>query len=213
MNEPSVVHLIDDDDSFLRAMTRLLCAEGMTVRSFAAATSFLRWVSPLTRGCIVADLNMPDIGGLQLQAMLAQTGATMPVIFLTGQGDIPSTVRAMRSGAADFIEKSAAQSEIIAAIEAVLERDTAESVERMRLEGFSRRFARLTKREREVLQHVVRGEMNKQIAAMLEINERTVKLHRQAITTKLGVHSAARLATVVCEGRFFGDAATSIAKA
>lgn len=203
MNTAGIVHLIDDDHSFLRAMTRLLCLEGFAVSTYDDATKFLLDVLPATRGCIVADLDMPGIDGLQLQAMLAQAGAAMPVIFLTGHGDIPSSVRAMRDGAVDFLEKCAPNAQVMVAIRKALERDAGEYVARMRVHELRHRFARLTKRECEVLQHVVRGEMNKQIAASLGINERTVKLHRTAITTKLGVHAAAQLATIAHEAHFF----------
>jgi two-component system, LuxR family, response regulator FixJ len=105
MSDLGVVHLIDDDDSFLRGMTRLLCSEGLSVRSFSAAIEFLVEATPATRGCIVSDLNMPEINGLELQVLAARRGATMPFVFLTGHGDIRTTVKAMRAGAADFLEK------------------------------------------------------------------------------------------------------------
>jgi FixJ family two-component response regulator len=205
MSTSSDVYLIDDDPSYLRAMARVLSAAGFRVRSYPEATLFLTSVSPDTRGCIVADLAMPYINGLQLQAKLADAGSTMPVIFLTGHADIPSTVRAMRSGALDFLEKTAPDEEVIAAIVRALERDAAGCAARMRLVELGRRFALLTCREREVLSHVVRGRMNKQIAATLGINERTVKLHRTAITRKLGVHSVARLTTLVRDVHLFDD--------
>lgn len=199
MSRTSDVYLIDDDASYLQAMARLLRAAGLRVASFSEARAFLVECSADTRGCVVADLSMPGIDGLQLQMMLADAGATMPLIFLTGHGDIPSTVRAMRSGALDFLEKTAPEEEIIAAIRNALERDEAEHVARLRRVQHGRGFALLTRREREVLSHVVSGKMNKQIAATLGINERTVKLHRTAITTKVGVHSAAQLAALATE--------------
>lgn len=205
----SDVFLIDDDVSYLRAMRRVLCAEGFRVTSYSQATSFLPEVSPDTRGCVVADLHMPCIDGLELQLKLADAGATLPIIFLTGHGDIRSTVRAMRSGAADFLEKTAPEEEVIAAIRVALERDAAEHAARVRLAELRRKFALLTAREREVLSHVLSGKMNKQIAATLGINERTVKLHRTAITTKIGVHSVARLAALAKELHLFEDEAAT----
>jgi FixJ family two-component response regulator len=202
MSDMGVVHLIDDDDSFLRSMARLLSAEGFAVSCYSDAEALLGEVSPATRGCIVADLDMPGIGGLELQALLSQANASLPMIFLTGHGDIPSTVRAMRDGATDFLEKSATNEQITAAIRLALARDAKEYVARMRLQDLHQRFAKLTNREREVLRHVVRGAMNKQIAASLGINERTVKLHRTSITTKLGVHATAQLATIAHEVQF-----------
>jgi FixJ family two-component response regulator len=208
MNTVGVVHLIDDDDSFLRGMTRLLCAQGFSVRSFSAASPFLLETSPSARGCIVSDLGMPDISGLELQVLATQRGVTMPMVFLTARGDIRTTVQAMRGGAADFLEKGATREVIVAAIEAAFARDADEYDARMRRAELARRFAQLTRRESEVLRHVVRGAMNKQIAALLGINERTVKLHRTAITTKLGVHSTARIATLVHESCFLKSEAT-----
>jgi two-component system response regulator FixJ len=212
MSDMSVVYLIDDDASFLRALTRLLCAEGFRVCSFVSASEFLLKVSADMRGCIVADLEMPDIDGLQLQSMLQRAGATMPLIFLTGHGSIPCTVRAMRSGAVDFLEKSTAKERIMRAISCALERDAAGYLERARLYEIGRRFSRLTNREREVLQQVVCGKMNKQIAAMLGIHERTVRLHRTAITTKVGEHSVARLATLAHEISVFNHDVLRFAK-
>jgi two-component system response regulator FixJ len=205
MSDTSDVYLIDDDVSYLHAMTRLLRVEGLRVASYSEATSFLLDVSPDLRGCAVADLDMPGIDGLQMQVMLANAGATIPLIFLTGHGDIRSTVRAMRSGALDFLEKTAPEEEILAAIRTALARDAAEHAARMRLVELGRRFALLTRREHEVLSHVVCGKMNKQIAATLGINERTVKLHRTAIATKIGVHSVARLATLAREVNLFDN--------
>jgi two-component system response regulator FixJ len=212
MSDTNVVYLIDDDASFLRALTRMLCAEGFRVCGFDSASEFLLRVSADMRGCIVADVEMPDVDGLQLQTMLREVGATMPLIFLTGHGSIPCTVRAMRSGATDFLEKSAAQEQVLIAIRCALERDASGYLERARLYELGRRFSRLTNREREVLQQVVVGKMNKQIAAMLGINERTVRLHRTAITTKVGEHSVARLATLTYQISVFNHDMLRFAK-
>ena len=203
MSEIATVYLVDDDSSFLTAMSRFLRAAGFCVNAFASGLEFLREMSMEARGCVVADLEMPDVSGLELQATLARAGATMPVIFLTGHGDIRTSVQAMRGGATDFLEKCAPKDEVIAAITAALALDEAEYTARRRLQEIARRFALLTKREREVLQLVVRGKMNKEIAAALGIHERTVKLHRTAVTSKVGVHSAAQLATLTREARFF----------
>ena len=199
----AIVHLVDDDESFVTAMSRLLKASGFSVRAFSSAALFLANVSVGTRGCVVADLNMPEIDGLELQARLARDGSSMPVVFLSGQGDIPSTVRAMREGAVDFLEKHAPKEQLLAAIEAALARDAADHSQRKQLEDLRGRFDRLTEREREVLSYVVAGRMNKEIAAALGIHERTVKLHRTAITTKVGVQSTAQLATLVREAGIF----------
>ncbi len=195
LNAPTAtVHLVDDDSSFRAAAARLLRARGFAVRPFASAAALLAQVSPETRGCVVADLRMPGLGGLDLQDALAQACPSLPIVFLTGQGDIPSTVRAMRGGAEDFLEKRCPQRQLIDAVNRALSREAGTRAERTRIQALRSGFDVLTARERQVLTHVVRGRLNKQIAAALGIHERTVKLHRTAITTKLKVHSAVELA-------------------
>jgi FixJ family two-component response regulator len=204
----SEVYLVDDDEGFLKALSRMLAAEGFHVRSYNSGRALLNDVAPGARGCVVADLAMPEIDGLRLQTALAESGCRMPVVFLTGAGDIPSTVRAMQGGAVDFLEKLAPKEQLLGAIRRAFERDTLETEQRAQQAERERRFAALTKREREVLREVVAGQMNKQIAARLGISERTVKMHRTAITHKVGVHSAAQLATLARDAGLF-DAATS----
>lgn len=208
MSAGARVHLVDDDESYLRATGRMLAAEGFPVATYASGARLLAAVMPETRGCIVVDLSMPEIDGLELQAALSRAGIGMPVLFLSGRGDIPSTVRAMKGGAIDFLEKHAPREKLLAAIRRALERDTAESARRAAQADLRRRFEALTKREVEVLQEVVRGRMNKQIAATLGISERTVKLHRTAIKSKIGVQSSARLATLARDAGLFEDAAS-----
>lgn len=204
MND-AAIFLVDDDHGFLTATSRMLKAAGFKIHAFGSATQLLGHVNAGTRGCIVADLNMPEIDGLELQGRLIRSDVSMPIVFLTGQADIPSTVRAMREGAVDFLEKHATKEQLLGAIRTALERDAAGHEARMRQQKLHERFDRLTKREREVLQYVVGGKLNKEIAAALGINERTVKLHRTAITTKLGVHSTAQLTTLTHEARVFPD--------
>ena len=136
---------------------------------------------------------MPGLSGLDLQAALAGSDNPLPVLFLTGHGDIPTSVQAMRLGAEDFLTKGAPRQALLDAVNRALARDAHERAERERLEEARARFATLTEREREVLEHVLRGQLNKQIAADLGIHERTVKLHRTAITNKVGVQSVAEL--------------------
>jgi|SRR5438270_9246133 len=195
----STVFLIDDDASFLTATTRLLRGLGYSVKPFESAKAFLKEISPADQGCVVADLQMPDFSGLDLQKALAATENPLPIIFLTGHGDIPSTVKAMRGGAEDFLTKRAAKEELVAAIQRALARDYLEREKRARLRELRGRFATLTDREVEVMRHVVRGEMNKQIAADLGINERTVKLHRTNLTRKLRAPSVAELTRIAQE--------------
>lgn len=193
------VYIVDDDISFLRSLSRLLRASGFHVVAHTSATEFLSTVEPGMRGCLVTDLMMPGMDGMALQAALQKAGCTLPMLFLTGHGDIPTTVQAMKRGAEDFLTKHAPKADLIAAVNGALARDEQAQAEREHRESLRRPFALLTDREREVLQHVVQGKLNKQIAADLGIHERTVKLHRTSITTKLGVHSVAELTRMVQE--------------
>jgi len=189
----STVHVVDDDESFLTAMSRLLRASGFRTQTYSSARAFLaqRRDGP---GCVVVDLRMPDLGGLDLQSALAQTSNPLPVLFLTGHADTTSTVRAMRGGAEDFLEKTAPRELVLDAVRRALARDQQEREERSHREELRARFAAISSREREVLGHVLRGRLNKQIAGDLGIHERTVKVHRKSIMTKLSVRSVAALA-------------------
>ena len=197
------VYLVDDNESFLRALSRLLRLSGFQVVDCQSAVAFLSQLGAATAGCVVADLRMPGMDGLALQAALRQTDNPLPVVFLTGQGDIPASVRAIRNGAEDFLTKDAPKEDLIGAVQRALARDAQERAGRERLATLRRRFGLLSARELEVLAHVMRGRLNKQIAGELGIHERTVKLHRTAITTKLGVHSVAELTKLWMEAGGF----------
>jgi two-component system response regulator FixJ len=194
-----IVHLVDDDASFLAATSRLLRSSGLAVKTFPSASEFLAARDVAAAGCAVVDLQMPGLNGLDLQLALGRTRNPLPVIFLTGQGDIPTSVRAMREGAEDFLTKTAPKAALLHAIQHALARDAREREERARRREIGARFEKLTKREREVLSHVVRGRLNKQIAGDLGIHERTVKLHRTSITTKLRAPSVAELTRLAHE--------------
>jgi FixJ family two-component response regulator len=193
------VFIIDDDAAFLTAISRLLRASGLNVLTFTSPGKFLAQHSPHERGCVLTDLRMPGLDGFDLQGALARSHNPLPVVFLSGQGDIPATVRAMRSGAEDFLTKTAPKQELLATIQRAFARDIQEQRQRAKLGELQTLFTALTDREREVLAHVVRGRLNKQIATDLGIHERTVKLHRTAITTKLRVHSVAELTRMAHE--------------
>ena len=188
-----IVRVVDDDASFLKAVARMLHSSGFEVKTFASAAEFLAQPELDVPGCVLVDLQMPGLNGLELQEALAKEGHRLPVIFLTGHGDIPTTVQAMRHGAEDFLTKLAPKKDLLEAVRRALDRDSLERAGRARLEALRARLAALTLREREVLEHVVQGKLNKQIAYDLGIHERTVKLHRTSITTKLGVFSTAEL--------------------
>ena len=209
--EPTV-HIVDDDASFLTATARFLRASGFTVQTFSSANDFLARRDPDAAGCVVADLRMPGISGLDLQSALAQARNPLPLVFLTGHGDIPSTVRAMRGGAVDFLEKRAPKEELLDAVRRAFARDAREREERARLRELRARFDALSRRELEVLAHVVQGRLNKQIAADLGIHERTVKLHRTSITTKLRVQSVAELTRLTQEAGIFAAPAPTFPK-
>lgn len=200
MSAAAIVYVVDDDPSCRTALTRMLTAAGLSVQSYASGAELLVHLSGDATtegsGCVLADLRMPGLDGLELQKACTEVGVELPFVFLTGQGDIPSAVSAMREGAVDFLDKGAPQHTLLASLARALERDARARADRARRKHLEQRFAALTEREREVLGHVVHGKMNKQIAATLGIHERTVKLHRHTITTKLGVRRVAELTTL-----------------
>jgi len=193
------VFIVDDDPSYLRSVERQLGAAGYSVAGFTGAADFLAQRSPQARGCVVADLRMPGMDGIALQRALADSDNPLPTIFLTGHGDIPTSVEAMRNGAEDFLVKTAPGDMLLAAIERALARDARDHEDRARRRELRSRFASLTPRETEVLSHVLHGRLNKQIAADLGIDERSVKRHRTNLTRKLGVDSLAELVRLAVE--------------
>jgi FixJ family two-component response regulator len=194
------VHVVDDDESFRNSLRRLLTALDFEVFTYASGAELLA-AAGSARGCVIADLRMPGLSGLELQSACAQAGHELPFVFLTGAADVPSAVSAMHQGAVDFLEKGAPRAALVAALTRALERSRAAHAAREQREQLRERLATLTERERTVLTLVVRGRMNKQIAGELGIHERTVKLHRTAITHKLRVRSVAELALLVHEAR------------
>ena len=195
------VFIVDDDASFLATMSRWLRAFGYPVVSFTSAADFLAQRTTAAGGCVVADLQMPGMDGIALQAALAQSDNPLPVVFLTGQGDISTSVHAMRSGAEDYLQKTASKEDLLAAIERALKRDLRERETRRRQHYLAQIFAKLTPRENEVLSHVLLGKLNKQIAADLGIDERTVKRHRSSVMAKLDVKSMVELTRLTDEAQ------------
>jgi FixJ family two-component response regulator len=200
-----IVFVVDDDPSFLTAITRLLRAGGYAVESFASATEFLEQPPVDQPGCILVDLRMPGPSGLALQAALARTGNPLPLVFLTGHGDIPTSVHAMKQGAEDFLTKPVKRDTLFAAIERALARDAQEREQRARRRALLARIDTLTPREREVLAHVVRGQLNKQIAGDLDASERTIKAHRASIMAKVQAQSVAELVRLTLEAGIRGE--------
>jgi FixJ family two-component response regulator len=189
---------VDDDHHFLRAVSRLLRTAGFHVATFNSSDDFLNHcrLDQSTPGCVVLDLQMPGLGGLELQILVASGEEPLPVIFLTGHGDVPSSVRAMKSNAVDFLTKPVRQDDLVDAVKRALSLDSEGREARRQLRELQARYGELTPREREVLALVVRGMLNKQIAYELGIGERTIKAHRAQIMAKMQVQSVADLVRI-----------------
>ena len=192
-DDKPIIHLVDDDPSYLQATTRMLRHSGYRVENHASARDMLDKLPVDDGGCIITDLRMPGMDGLAFQQALRNQNCLLPVIFLTAYGDIPTTVTAMRQGAQDFLTKDASRETLLSAIEQALERHRGTRQQQARLMHFKQDLQTLTPRERQVLELVVQGKMNKQIAAKLGIHERTVKLHRSSGIKKLAVSSVQEL--------------------
>jgi len=194
MSEPApTVYLVDDDSAVLRGLGRLLAAAGMKVAAFDSPREFLERFDPSAPGCLVLDLAMPGLTGLELQKALAAKGRELPIVFLTGRGDIATSVRAMKLGAVDFLTKPVDDEDLLSAIRSALEKNRTSRTAREELARIEQRLALLTPREREVLERVVAGRLNKQIAAELGTVEKTVKVHRARVMRKMGARTVAEL--------------------
>ena len=196
MNFRPKVFLVDDEPELCRALARLLQAEGLEVEAFHSAAALLARISNEDIGCVVLDIAMAGLDGFELQQRLAQSRGRLPIVFLTGRGDIPMSVRAMKAGAIDFLTKPVKRADLLRAVHVALEQAEAqETLERATAE-VRVRFAQLTPREREVFAHVISGKLNKVIAARLGTSEQTIKVHRGRVMEKLGVASVAELVRV-----------------
>ena len=191
------VFVVDDYAPVRKAISRLLRAAGFPVTAFASAEEFLAQYDPSVWGCLVLDVAMPTLSGLELQSVLAKTGSLLPIIFLTGTADIPKSVQAMKHGASDFLTKPVNDEELLAAVHTAIEKDRALRQKQFELSEIRARLATLTPREREVLEHVVAGKLNKQIASDLGTVEQTVKVHRAHVMQKMRVQSVAELVRLI----------------
>jgi FixJ family two-component response regulator len=193
----SIVYLVDDDRSILAALTRLLDSDGRVAQCFTSARDFLDAHDPEIPGCLVLDLMMPQMSGLALQGELQKLGRCRPVIFLSGRAGIPACASAMKAGAVDFLTKPVEAPLFLATVARAVERDTTQREQATKLQVLSDRMTHLTLRERQVLEGVVEGLLNKQIANRLGIVEKTVKVHRAHAISKLGARSTAELVRMV----------------
>jgi FixJ family two-component response regulator len=185
--------LVDDDPAVLRSITRLLNAAGFKTKSFSSPQEFLSSHDPAIPGCAIIDLVMSELDGLHLQQALIDTGSDRPIIFLTGKGDISTSVKAMRAGAVDFLTKPVQREALFSAVKRAANVDAVSRQRRNESKSIGERISTLTHREREVLEYVIAGRLNKQIAASLGTVEKTVKVHRGRMMAKLGVRTVADL--------------------
>ena len=188
------VSIVDDDAAVLKGISRLLRSAGWQTATYASPEDFLRQHDASTPGCLLLDVAMPGVDGLELQQRLTDSGCGLPIVFITGHGDVPLSVRAMRAGALNFLSKPVDEEELLKAVAEAVEIDQVIRRAQADISIVRQRLATLTPREREVLDHVVSGKLNKQIAGDLGIVEKTIKVHRAHVMEKMGARSLAELA-------------------
>ncbi len=197
--DQATIFVIDDDSAVRDSLTLLLGTSGYRVASYASGRDFLEALPPRASGCVLVDVLMPEMGGFEVQQELQRRQARLPVIVITGHGDVPLAVRAMKAGAADFIEKPYAEEALLAALERALKLDRALSDERAAVAAVHERAAQLTAREREVLEHLVAGHPNKVIAHRMSISPRTVEIHRARVMDKMAARNLSELVRMAIE--------------
>ena len=188
-----IVYVLDDEPEMVKALSRLLRAKGFQTLGFTSVRAFLEACRPEDNACLLLDVAMPELDGLELQRRLTHQGILLPIIFLTGHGDIPMSVRAIKAGATDFLTKPVDATALVRAVRAALHLAEVRRHEIAETAALAARLASLTPREREVMEHVVAGQLNKQIAADLGTGEQNIKVHRAHIMDKMGVESLADL--------------------
>ena len=192
-NAKGTIYVVDDDDGMRRALTLLLGTVGFDTRAYARPSEFLAHLKPDEPGCLVLDIRMPEMSGLELQQQLNQTGCMLPVIFITGHGDVPMAVQAMKAGAFEFIQKPFREQDLLDKVNHALRHDAENRQDLARRAEVLKRLETLTPRERQVMDLVVEGGANKVIAIDLGLSERTVEIHRAKVMEKMGARSVAHL--------------------
>jgi RNA polymerase sigma factor (sigma-70 family) len=194
---PSLIHVVDDDASFRTAIERRLKKAGYNVATYPSAQQLLDRVPDETEpGCILLDVRIPDLSGPELQHRLAELGSTLPIIFLTGFADVPTTVRTIKAGAEDFLTKPVPSEQLLRAIERAMARHEATRGQKRKLDSLRELLASLTPRERQVFERVVQGRINKQVGRELGATERTIKAHRHRVMEKMKAHTLAELVSI-----------------
>jgi FixJ family two-component response regulator len=193
MSQTPAIFIVDDDPSVRKAQSRVLREEGWNVETFESAEAFLARAGAAGPACLVLDVTMPGLDGLELQRRLGETGRLLPIVFVSGHGDIPMTVRAMKAGATDFLTKPVSAQVLIAAVRTAIDKDAAARDAGKETEALRRRLEGLTPRERQVLEALAAGRLNKQIAADLGVVEQTVKFHRARIMVRMQAKTTAEL--------------------
>jgi len=209
----AMIHLIDDDESFLRSMERRLRGHGYAVATYPSVADFLVRPDSDSPGCVLTDLQMPKRDGFDLQEVLAKSPNPLPVVFVTGKGDIPTSVRAMRAGAEDFLTKRVAIGDLVAAIERSIKRDLLERAERQRRSDAQAKIAKLTDRELQMLLGIVKGMQNKEMAEEYGLSERTIKYHRTVLTRRLDIYTSVDLTRLVQDAGISTPELTAMAAA
>lgn len=201
VNQEATVFIVDDDDAVRESLAFLMKSVGLKAESFDSAQAFLDAYNPARAGCLVLDIRMPGMSGLELQDKLGQMGSILPIIFITGHGDVPMAVKAIKAGAADFVQKPFRDQELIDRIREVLEDDAHSRAEKLQRNEILRRMDTLTEREREVMEQVVDGKANKVVAIDLNVSQRTVEIHRANVMEKMKARSLAQLVRLVMKAR------------